>query len=447
MTNIFQKKKHLERSTDSWTKTTGMPTIKTNHSRTRWAIVTAIGLSILLYLPLIMSDVDRLTLGRFLGLVGLQLIWWQIILGNRQLVRLVTPDLLWVNRLHRLMGTYGFLLILFHPLLMISIYGLSLVWPPSFASGFDIGVRLGATALMLLAFVWFTSALFRTKIAWRLWKRSHYLGYVIFPLICTHMLLVGSSRQQYWWLGLWLSASIAAFWGVVLLRVLAWGAVTKQRYRVVETTEVARDVTRFWLQPTGKGIKPRPGQFAYFQGWRYGEAHPFTVSHYDEESGEISFSIKAVGPYSNRLTRLMAGDIIYIDGPYGTFTEEIAHSDRPVVAIAGGIGITPFIRNLEMGHIDYLFLACRTKDDIAYRNTIESSNVKTSIILSEPAKKEPGYEYGTIDAALLTGKLKNSLSEYDFYLCGPPPMMKSLVDQLVEHGVSPRHIYQEKFSL
>lgn len=404
-------------------------------------------LSFMLYTPLLAEGLDRLAVGRFIGLFGLQLIWWQVILGNRQLTRFITQDLLWINRVHRFVGTYGFLIIILHPLIMISIYDLVLVWPPSFASPFDIGVRFGTLALSFLAFVWFISALLRSKLGWRWWKRLHLLAYLIFPLLSIHMLLVGSSRQQFSWLGIWLYFVITAFVIVVLLRIAGWAGLTKFRYSVIKTSEVAKNVTRFRLAPLDRVVVPQPGQFAYLQGKRYGESHPFTVSHFDDMSNEISFSIKAVGPYSRWLTALQPGDTVFVDGPYGTFTKEIGHSDRPVVAIVGGIGITPFIRHLEQETIDYLFWGCQTEADIAYKDTVEASGAKICYVLSKETEQKPGYEIGTIDVELLESKLSQPLSKYIFYLCGPPPMMKSLQKQLLDHGVKSAQVYQEKFSL
>ncbi len=404
--------------------------------------------SFLFYVPLLSSNLTGLTIGRFIGFIGLQLILWQVILGSRQIVRLVTPNLLWANKLHRLMGTYGFLIIALHPLLMVSTYGLALVWPPSFASTFDIGVRIGVLAFSVLSVIWLTSAILRGRaLSWRWWKRLHLLAYIIYPLLFIHLTVTGSSLTRYPWLSAWLFTINTVFLVIILLRIAGWAGLTKQRYKVVATTPVAKDVTRFLLQPLKKGITPRPGQFAYFQGWRFGEAHPFTVSHHDEASGEISFSIKAVGPYSKKLQSLQPGDTVFIDGPYGVFTKEIGESDRPVVAIVGGIGITPFIRHLEAKRIDYLFWGVSSQDDIAYKETVQKSGAKTSIVLSEQSKPTANYLAGRVDMKLLKAELGTSLSDYDFYLCGPPPMMASLYQQLTDGGVSENAIHQEKFSL
>lgn len=410
-------------------------------------LLVLILLSFALYLPLLGDDINRLSVGRFIGFVGLQFIWWQVVLGGRQLTRYLTPDLVWINKVHQLSGTYGFLIILLHPLLMISLYGTALVWPPSFDSTFDIGVRAGMTALVLLAFIWLASALLRGRLGWRWWKRLHMMAYIVFPLLFLHMVMTGSSIQRFSWLEIWLYTIVTAFWGILLLRITHWAGLTKHRYSVTAMTKVGKDVTRFRLQPLDRGVRPRPGQFAYLQGWRYGEAHPFTISHYDSQSGELSFSIKAVGPYSRRLTTLRPGDTVFVDGPYGVFTREIGHTDRPIVVIAGGIGITPFLRHLEKGVIAHLFWGCHTQADFVYQDKIRASGVKSHFVLSGQTKPTPGYTVGVIDIELVERTLDQPLSKYDFYLCGPSPMMKSLNKQLAGRGVKPAQIRQEKFSL
>lgn len=404
------------------------------------------GLSLALYLPLLLRGVDRTAVAQTAGFIGLQLIWWQVILGNRVITRFFTRDLVWVNKFHQLAGKYGFFVILLHPVLMISIYGsvvTSLSLSP--ASRFDQGVSFGRSALVLLAVVWLASALVRTRLSWRWWKRLHLLGYLVLPLLFAHVLLLSPSVSRFPLLKVWLYFLIVSFAGVVLLRLADWAALTKKPYKITGVSPVARKVTRLSMKPLGKSFQPQPGQFAYFQARRFGETHPFTISHFDEKSGEISFSIKALGPYSAELAKLKSGSTVFLDGPYGVFTQEIGTATRPVVAIAGGIGITPFVRWLEKQRINYFFLGCRTEADIAHKKIIDNSGVHAVYALNR--ERKPGYVPGYITADLVEKSVKEDLPACDFYICGPPPMMEKLQKALVAKGVNPSRIRMEKFSL
>ncbi len=103
----------------------------------------------------------------------------------------------------------------------------------------------------------------------------------------------------------------------------------------------------------------RAGQFAFIRPRIPGlgrEFHPFTIAGWDAGSHELVFRIKAVGDWTMRLLDSIPsfpgerGDhpwTVALDGPCGRF----CLGDRmpkgceqgPVVCIAGGIGVTPFL--------------------------------------------------------------------------------------------------------
>lgn len=409
-------------------------------------IIGLIALSLIVYLPILQGGVSALSLGRILGLVAGQLIWWQIILGNRLVTGWITSDLVWVNKLHQWLGKYGFAFILFHPILIIASYGVGLVWPPQVpADSFGFGVNLGSLALGVVALVWLTSALLRGRLSWRGWKRLHLLAYLVFPLLAGHVFLVSSSLSQYAWIKHWFVFLLLTFSAVVLVRLVGWSSITSRPYKLVNKAIVARNVTSYRLRPLGKALQPSPGQFAYLQTKRFSPAHPFTISHFNAKTKEVSFSIKSIGPFTNNLTNLKLGKKVFIGGPYGVFTKQLEEARRPVVMIAGGIGITPFIRRITAGEADYLFFAGRSQADIAYKNDIDQSPVKAFYVLSK--QKIRDYLHGHITARLIEGLISGDLPDYDFYICGPKAMMKKISNQLINQGVSGNQIYTEEFSL
>lgn len=404
-------------------------------------LICLILVSFLIYTP-ILSSGKQLDLGQFIGLFGLQLIWWQIILGERQINRLFTHDLQWVNKIHKFMGKYGFLVILLHPLIMNLYYGLN-PFSLDLEGQFNLGVFLGKVALTILGVIWFVSAVLRNKLPWRWWKRIHLFAYLIFPILLLHSLKVGTDLAEPGLVRFWVGFLGLTYVLAVIIKILDWSGFLKTRYKLISASMVAKDVTRFRLAPLEAPIKPKRGQFAYLQAKNFGEAHPFTISHYDKKSNEISFSIKSVGPYSSGLSQLQPGDTVLIDGPYGVFTREIKTKSKPVVLIAGGIGITPFLRPLAANKADYLYYGARTNEDIAYPNIIANSKVKFYKALSEPqANEKPAFiSVGLIDKHL------NNLSDYDFYICGPPIMMDKIIDDLKYRKVPKHQIHFEKFSL
>jgi len=429
-----------------------------NPYRTRKLVL--LGLMIGSVLPFfLLFDVSRFFVPNLLGLIGGVLIFWQFLLGNRLMVGKWIPDLIWVNWLHKQLGIYGFLLILLHPLLLAQQRGWELLYaPPDLASSYDIAVANGRLGLMLLFVIWISSALLRGKLPFRFWRYFHYLTYPIFPLVYLHavqigtMLLITPALMIYW-------QGLGIFFALTLLyRIGTLFGLGQQRYQVVAVEQVTGDVYRYRLVPLGRGITPASGQFAYLQPRLFAEAHPFTVSHFDAGNREISFSIKQVGKFTQPLPWLVKpGDTVRVDGPYGVFTREAQTTGRPIVLIAGGIGITPFLRLMRacgQTHLVTLFYGNRTADDIAYREDVEkaldgvTSESKVVHVLSMPREEEKKqFETGYVSLDLLKKYLSQPLEEYEFLICGPPTMMVAVAKTLEGAGVPTSQIDTERFSL
>lgn len=406
-----------------------------------------IGLSGLIFLPVFAPGLDALSIAQYLGFVGMQLVWWQVVLGSRVLSRYISGDLFFVKNIHKYLGRYGFILVMLHPTIMLLAYGISLFFPPSFDYGdqFVLGKTLGQIGLSFLILTWFVSVFLRTRISWRNWKRIHLIPYMALPLLFTHSLLIGSHLQSDTFFKSWLIFLIISFLLIVVTRLVDWSGELKLKYRLAAKTKVANGVTRFDFIPLGSSMKPRPGQFAYLQMKRFGEVHPFTISHFDKTTGQISQSIKAVGPYSSALQDLEVGDRVFLEGTYGVFTAGISGKQRPVVAVAGGIGITPFIRWLENKQIDYVFYGAQTEADLAYKNVIRQSGAKILNVLSNQQRN--GFASGYITLDLIKSKLEKSLANYDYYICGPPVMMEKITNDLAAYNVPKSQIHSERFSL
>ncbi|MDQ7020811.1 MAG: hypothetical protein Q9M91_03100 [Candidatus Dojkabacteria bacterium] len=57
------------------------------------------------------------------------------------------------------------------------------------------------------------------------------------------------------------------------------------------------------------------------------------------------------------------------------------------------------------------------------------------------------FKSGYISSKILKDYLKNDLLAYNFYICGPPVMMKFVEAELKNSGVSSKQIFMERFSI
>lgn len=404
--------------------------------------------TIFLYALLLIGNADVLGLARVSGLMAFAFIWWQIILGFRGSARILTRDLISLNSLHRFLGTYGFLLIIAHILLILAtnIYDLSYIFTLEMEPEILVHIRFGFIAAIFFGFIWLTSAFLRKRISWDWWKRLHMFAYFAFFLTILHNLDIGyftanNTTVQYIWY-----FEVASFLVVIFWRIGWWFGAGKKKYRVSQVKEVGRDVIEISLQPkkTSKAIKPKKGQFAYLQYARFKQTHPFTISGHNEKDGSIRFDIKKSGKGTAKMFRkIHEGNNVYIDGPYGVFTANI--DEKPAVLIAGGIGITPFLRHLNNINVKHLFWGCRSTEDIIDNPAIKGSKVPKTIILSDTKTK--GFTNGYVTFDLIKKELGKDMLDNNFFICGPPIMMYTLKNQLIEGGVPEDQIFTEEFSL
>lgn len=400
--------------------------------------------------------------GTWAGLIGFLFLFWQYLLGVRSVVSLFTKDTILINKIHKTLGIYGILLILSHPILLFvdylinGGYNVFELAPPT--TDYERKVALGKIALTLLLITWASSKLLRSQLTFRWWKRLHYFNYLVLPMVFFHAKDIGAFLRSEP-LRLYFNFLLIAFLILIVYRLLGQFGLQKKRYQVISVSAVVNNVVKITLKPLAKVLNPEPGQFQHFMLSALGETHPFTISHFEPETGQISLSVKAIGPYSSSLQQLKPGTIAYIEGPYGVFTQELYQGQiAKVVLIAGGIGITPFLRfadflkqHPEQFSEAYLFYGNKTTNDIAYKAELEQVSQTTNLqlvhVLSEvkPDRSLPGFETGFIDLALLKKYLKSELPAYHFFICGPPVMMEKVTAALTSQGVPTSQIYKEEF--
>ena len=383
---------------------------------------------------------------------------WQYLMGVRGLISRFIPDLIWVNNWHKRFGIYGFLLISIHPTFM-TIYYLSVginFFIPTFSSHFDQFRLVGEIAYTILLTTWLTSAIARNRIPFRWWKRIHLLNLVILPLALTHSLSIGTtlitSNLKYYWYTIAIIVTLILIYRLIIYPLLGWGRL---RYKVAAVHHLTGNIVQIDLKSMGNALQPIPGQFIYFRPLSSQETHPFTVSRFDSQSNQLSISPKCSGPFSCKLQDIKPGEIAWIDGPYGVFTREAYTTEKPIVLVAGGIGITPFIRLIEKLAAGWqkqviLFYGNQTEQDVAYNELIENaakanSNFKVVNIMSKQA--DYAGEKGYIDVSKLQKYLGENLSSYEFFLCGPEIMMAKITKDLKQSGVEKTSIHSERFSL
>lgn len=154
--------------------------------------------------------------------------------------------------------------------------------------------------------------------------------------------------------------------------------------------------------------------------------------------------------FKETLKSLVPGDKLWVTARSGSFTLP-EDTQIPLVFIAGGIGVTPFISMLrEMlikgeGRDVVMFNANKKPSDIAYRDLLEQAQeglgVRVVNILSD---SNEGDEKGFITSEMVKKYVNDPLAPV-FYLSGPSMMVDNYKKMLRDMGVSMANIRTDYF--
>jgi len=232
-------------------------------------------------------------------------------------------------------------------------------------------------------------------------------------------------------------------------------------------------ITSFYLKPAdGAELSPfEPGQYITVRiNHPHSPTSPRNYSLSDEAgAGHYRISVKRepnpvpdapAGLVSNYLHDVIQpGDELEIGPPCGEFTISTETSlERPVVLLAGGIGVTPLLSMAKTlvqrkTSIPIHFVqAARNSQTHALANEVrelreKADNVITHIIYDAPAENDLAEQkcdsVGTITREFL--ERQTPYQHAEFYFCGPKPFMQAVYAGLKELGVQEERIRYEFF--
>ena len=174
---------------------------------------------------------------------------------------------------------------------------------------------------------------------------------------------------------------------------------------------------------------------------------------------ELEFMIKLYegGKMSTLLMEgdIKLGDMLQVEGPYGTFTIR-EDSDSDIVFIGGGAGMGPLwalLNYMDTMGIDRkvtYYYGARTGKDLFYVDKLQELSKRLSGFRFVPALSEAGPEdEWDGETGLITDvveRLEGDLSGVEAYLCGPPPMVDAAIELLQSKGVSESDTFYDKFT-
>jgi ferredoxin-NADP reductase len=248
-----------------------------------------------------------------------------------------------------------------------------------------------------------------------------------------------------------------------------------RKFVVARKNMETSDICSFYLEPHDRRPLPSfmPGQYLTFRLNIPGQAKPVIrcYSLSDAPKAEnFRVSIKKIGPPPGKADgkpglvsshfhdQIEQGDIVDVKAPAGQFFLDPAE-DTPAVLIGGGIGVTPVLSMIN-ALVDvnsqrnvWFFYGLRHGGEHVMAEHLrqiaeENPNMQVHICYSDPRDGEDKAGDHYDHAERVSVDLLKRIVPMDtahFYLCGPPPMMQSLVEGFHAAGVEDRRIHYEAF--
>ncbi|EAU0649701.1 iron reductase [Salmonella enterica] len=285
------------------------------------------------------------------------------------------------------------------------------------------------------------------KIPYNIFHFIHRLFPVFYLATAFHIFTV--LFKTYWWnspAGILLV--IVSIPGIYAAGLSLFNMIAYKNKRVAIITNIdyyPNDIIEITLH-TDTPLLHTPGQFSFLTFQHDAEAHPFTIASYYQDKKHLRFAIKALGDHTHSLKKeLKIGQDVIVEGPWGYLDFNI-QSERQVW-VAGGIGITPFISQLEYlkysGHplcpID-LWYCVGQHDDLQYPVNLDLLCTAAGVTLH---RIDAGMK---LEAKHIMMESDNSQNVHVWF-CGPAGFAKSLLSGLQKYGISEKAFHYDRFNM
>ncbi len=197
----------------------------------------------------------------------------------------------------------------------------------------------------------------------------------------------------------------------------------RRRVEIVERRTYGAYVVLRCADPDGP--PPRPGQFAMLaaaERWGGGDGErpflPRAFSVMRAADGILDFLLEDVGPGTNRLCELQAGDALWLLGPLGIGFAPPPSGHRALLA-GGGVGIAPLaILQDELGDGARVLLGFRDKAHAEGAALLRDAQVATD---------DGGVgHHGRVTDLLIAELDTAGNANVQVYACGPPAMLEAV---------------------
>jgi len=233
------------------------------------------------------------------------------------------------------------------------------------------------------------------------------------------------------------------------------------RAQIKEKREVAKGTLLVTFDLLGEEVDFAPGQYFFVTlpdvGYQddKGLRRHITVVTSPNEKGVLGFATRMRdSAFKRSLGELPVGAEVDVESPKGNFVLP-ENTSRPLVFVAGGIGITVFrsmLRYIREERLPYrvtLIYSNRDRESTAFLDELrEFEQALPDFRLILTMTQDPGWKGETrkVDGKFVKDHLDEDLNRYTFLVAGPPAMADGVQQALQEAGVQDENVIAERYS-
>lgn len=252
-----------------------------------------------------------------------------------------------------------------------------------------------------------------------------------------------------------LSDELVIEWGTADAKPKLFPPQKNQRYVILETLACTPRIKQLRLRPLGKVMRFWPGQYVTLgEDANTSPERCYSIANAPKTNGEITLQITKVpdGKTSNWVhDQLKVGDVLKVNGPYGTFIGDLA-TDTPVLCLAAGSGLAPILSltdaALSRGFRKpvTLMLSARTEEDLYSHGLISYWEAKHRNFSYKPTITHAQSEKhltGLLPEVL--PKTFEDLSKHSIFIAGSPGFVEACIAAVKELGAVDEQIFHEGY--
>lgn len=236
-------------------------------------------------------------------------------------------------------------------------------------------------------------------------------------------------------------------------------------FDVIKKVKESDVITSFYLKPSDNGSIPsyQAGQYITVkieEGAPYNFLRQYSLSsRSNNDYFRISVKREAGidgnpdGDVSTYLHDFVEeGDKLPLSAPSGDFV--LGESEKPLVLISGGVGLTPLVSMLETAVVEqpnrpiYFIHATQNSKVHGLRDAVKDitnkySQVKSYVVYDNPLENDQFDKEGFVDLPWLQSIIPTN--QASFYFCGPEGFMRVINRALKEWNITEEEIHFEFF--